>query len=255
MNLRKVTTRQTSAQRSALLRFLPGALLLVFLPLQFAVAEEGIHVSGRGSVEVAPDVGDVPLHARREGTDAAALIRELNTVVRSVLKLTAKLGIEERDVTATAVSINPRYRRQDQDMVVDGLVATRSIQVRLRNLDQFGPLMTQSLDAGINNVEPMQLDSSRRDELENEALTLAIRAAKEEAARVAEAFGVGLGAVANVQVDGRAPVVKRSTGMMAMRAEADDGGAFSAGLIRIERFVQATFRIQPTDDAPAAAAE
>lgn len=236
---------------STLIGFLFGALLLTILPLQSALAEEGIHVSGRGSVEVAPDIGDVPLHARREGTDAAALIRELNEVVRSVLKLAAKLGIEERDITATAVSINPRYRRQDQDMVVDGLVATRSIQVRLRDLDQFGPLMTQSLAAGINNVEPIQLDTSRRDALENEALALAIRAAKEEAARVAAEFGVRLGPVANVQVDGRAPMVKRSVGMMAMRAEADDGGAFSAGLIRIERFVQATFLIQSPDGTTA----
>ena len=96
-----------------------------------ARAEEGIHVSGRGTLEVEPDMGDVQLHARREGEDAGALIRELDGVVNSILKITAKLGIEPRDVTATAVSINPRYRRQDQDMVADGLVATRSISVRL----------------------------------------------------------------------------------------------------------------------------
>ena len=36
-----------------------------------------------------------------------------------VLDLARRLDIEERDVTATAVTINPRYRRRDNESVVD----------------------------------------------------------------------------------------------------------------------------------------
>ena len=62
-------------------------------------------------------------------------------------------------------------------------------------------------------------------------------------ARPREGFGVKLGSVRNVQVDGRNPIVHKAAGM-AMRAEAADAGDFSPGVIQIERFVQATFAIE-----------
>jgi len=117
----------------------------------------GIHVSGRGTLEVEPDMGYVQLQARKEGMDAGTLKRDLDKIVRDVLTLAKRLGIAERDVTATAVSINPRYQRRDDEMVVSGLTASRSIQVTLRDLDRFGDLLNGALDLGINNLDPIRL--------------------------------------------------------------------------------------------------
>ena len=205
----------------------------------------GIHVTGRGSVEVEPDMGYVALHSRREGDSASALKDELDTVVREVLELTARLSVADRDVTATAVSINPRYRRRDNETVVDGLVATRSISITLRNLDSFGELLKESLALGINNLDPIRLDSSRRSLLEDEALTLAMEDARREAAQVAAGFFVTLGAVTDVHVQ------EHSARPQEVRAMAmADGGAgsdFSPGVIRIERMVISTFAIGPSE--------
>ena len=200
----------------------------------------GIQVSGQGTLEVVPDMGRVSLHVRREGMDAAALTTALNQVITDLIGMADEMGIEERDITATTLAINPRYRRRGDETVADGMVASRSLTLVVRNLDGYIDLMNRALALGANNVEPIQLDTSERLQLENEALSLAMEDAKAEAARVAAGFGVELGPVTHVLVGGHSPRPEAARAM----SYADAAPAFSAGLIRIHRSLNATFAIR-----------
>lgn len=237
--MKGLDTRHRSGRSLSLL----GVALLWALSLSAqADTPAGVHVSGQGTLEVAPDMGYVALHVRRDGTDAATLKRDLDKVVRGVLALTKQLGIAERDVTATAVSISPRYQRRNDEMVVTGLTASRSIEVTLRDLDRFGDLLNGALDLGVNNLDPIRLDTTERASLEDRALTLAMEDAAREAAQVAAGFGVALGPVSDVTVEQHSARPKE----VRMMAMADTGGGdFSAGVITVERFVMATFSIVP----------
>lgn len=220
-----------------------GLLLLLTILAGGPVAAEtpaGIHVSGRGTIEVEPDMGYVTLRVRREGTNADTLKQEVDTVVGAVLELAGRLDIAARDVTATAVSINPRYQRRGDEMVVEGLIATRSVSITLRDLGRFGDLLNGSLATGVNNLDPIQLDTSKRDALEDQALDLAMEDARREAARVAAGFSVTLGPVTDVQVGGHSA---RPAPEMAMAMRADSAMPISPGVIQIDRFVEATFAI------------
>jgi uncharacterized protein YggE len=220
-----------------------GLLLFLTILVGGPVAAEtpaGIHVSGRGTIEVEPDMGYVTLHVRREGTNADTLKQEVDTVVGAVLELAGRLDIAPRDVLATAVSIDPRYRRRGDEMVVEGLIASRSVSITLRDLDQFGDLLNESLAVGVNNLDPIQLDTSKRDTLEDQALDLAMEDAQREAARVAAGFSVTLGPVTHVQVGGHSA---RPAPEMAMAMRADSAMPVSPGVIQIDRFVEATFAI------------
>ncbi len=201
----------------------------------------GIEVTGQGTLEVVPDMGRISLNVRREGSDAAALTRTLNKVTADLIALAGKLGMDEKDITATALSINPRYRRQGEETVADGVVASRSMTVVLRDLGLYIEFLNQALALGVNNVEPIRLDTSEREALENEALTLAMEDAKAEAARIADGFGVKLGSVTHVVVGSHSP---RPEAMRAM-SYADSQPSFSAGVIQISRSLSATFAIAP----------
>ena len=203
----------------------------------------GIHVSGQGSLEVEPDMGSVSMHVRREGSDPAELRRDIDKVVRAILKLVRNLKIAESDVTTAALSINPRYRRRDSETVVDGVIATQTILITLRDLDLFGRLLNRSLEEGVNNVDPIRLDTSRRVELENQALEVAMKDAREEAARVALGLDLRLGQALNVQVVSHSP--RPQMALMEMRS-AGNSDTFNPGLIRVERNVQVTFAIDST---------
>jgi hypothetical protein len=232
----------------------PAMTLLVATLLTTAVAAttvaatalaqtNGIHVSGQGSLEVEPDMGYVSMHVRREGSEPAELRREIDKVVRAILKLVRNLKIAESDVTTAALSINPRYRRRDSETVVDGVIATQTILITLRNLDLFGRLLNRSLEEGVNNVDPIRLDTSRRVELENQALEVAMKDAREEAARIALGLDLRLGQALNVQVVSHSP--RPQMALMEMRS-AGNSATFNPGLIRVERNVQVTFAIDST---------
>lgn len=220
--------------------FLAASCLV--LPMQSLAQTAGIHVSGQGSVEVEPDMGYVTLHVRREGGDPAKLRHEIDKVVRAVRKIVGKLKIDEQDVSTAILSINPHYQRREGLSVVDGVIATQSILITLRELDRFDALLQRALEEGVNNVDPIRLDTSFRVELENQALEIALKDAREEAARVAIGLDLRLGAALNVQVVGHSP---RPQAALQMRA-ANDSSTFIPGLIRIERYIQVSFAIDPS---------
>ena len=202
-------------------------------------AAEGIRVSGSGAVETIPDMGTIQLHARREGNDPAALEQELGGVISALLKVTQELSIDETDATATAVRISPRYQRSGEDQVVEGVVASRSVTIILRDLSKFPDLLQQALASGINNVDPMSLDSSIRRQLEAQALDLAMADAISKADQVAAGFSVRRGSAIDVEVSSH-----RAAPMIAMQ-EMRAGGStpMAPGVIRINSQVHATFAI------------
>jgi uncharacterized protein YggE len=199
----------------------------------------GIHVSGRGLVHVEPDLARLTLQVTREGQDANQLKNSLDQVTREVLKLSRTLGIAREDVIAAVVNIQPRYRRGNGSNVLDGVSASRTISIILRDLGGYGELMNGSLKLGVNSISGTQLDTSKRQALERQALDLAMVDARQQAERVAAGFGVVSGILLDVHVGAQSPRPQ-----MAMRAmESSAGGDFSAGQIMIQRDVQATFAI------------
>jgi len=199
-----------------------------------------IAVTGTGSVTAAPDLVRVQFAVTREGADAAELMRELDAVVANVLALGRELDIEAADITAAAVEVYPRYGHGDERQI-EGVTASRNIQVTLRDLSRYGRLVDGSLGTGINGVSGVQLDVSNRDELEDLALDRAIEAAREEAERVAKGFDVTLDGLDRVDVDATAAPVPMPMARMAMESSR---GSFSAGEIDIQRRVRAQYRVR-----------
>ena len=148
-------------------------------------------------------------------------------------------GLPEH-VTAAVVNLSPNYQYENNRRTLDGMQGSRTISVTLRELENYGDFMNAALSSGINAISGVSLDTSKRAQLEDEALDLAIADALERAAHVAKRFSVVLGPVSNVHVQA-GHVEPR---MMAMSRSADaSGGDFSGGEIDIRRDVQATFEI------------
>ena len=219
-------------------------LLAAQLPGTMAMSHEtslGIHVTGSGEVSVEPDMARFNLQVTRQGRDAAALKREMDDVTADILRLTDKLKIERKDVTAAMVQIQPNRVYQNKRQTIDGVIATRGISIVLRDLDQIGGLINAALEMGINDVGGVVLDTSKRAKLESEALDLAMQDAQAQAAQIAKGFNVRIAGVKDVRVSGgHSP---RPQMRMAMEASMDSGDAFSAGEITIRRDVQASFDI------------
>lgn len=200
----------------------------------------GIHVSGRGEVRIEPDIARFSLQVTRQGRDAAALKKELDSITAKIIKLASKHKIKRKDVIAASVQINPNRVYENKRQRIDGVIASRSIQIVLRDLTQIGDFMNASLEVGINDIGGVQLDTSRRIELEAEALELAIADSIAMANKVAKAYGVAVLGVQDVRVSGNHAVEPRLMRSMKM---ADSDESFSPGEMAINRSVEASFAI------------
>ena len=224
-------------------RSLP-VLLGVFVMANQGLAEAtgGLHLSGTGEVAVVPDLARVTLQVSREGNDAVDLKADVDQVTAGVLALAKEFGLADRDVVAASMNIYPSSRRRRDGEQESFLSVNRPVQLTIRELEQLPALINRSLALGINGVQGVQLDTSRRSELEQEALALAIADARAEAERVAAGFDVELSGVLAVHVDSHSVEPR----LMATREMAMDAGAgFAPGEMIVRRTVRAQFAIEP----------
>ena len=206
---------------------LRSLLAIAFLTTALAaVAEEqvrSITVSGSGYAEVTPDraVIRMSISAREPTLDAAQ--REVATAADRVLKMTDRMDIDRDSVDTTGASVRPDYRwnREREEQELRGYIAERQVTVKLEDLDKLGAVMEGAVKAGVNQVFPPQLESSKRREAYRRALEAAAEDARANAMRLADSLGTKLGDVISVNAAGHVPPLPRPVLARAMAVEAD----------------------------------
>ena len=204
-----------------------------------------ISVSGTGNVDAKPDIARLSLAVQRRNASMKVARDETVRVSRAFLDLCRKLGIKESKIRTSGLTIQPEYRwdPKDNQQIFLGYFVQRQLEVELDDLDKLGEVIEGAIDAGVNEVSPPQLDSSRRKELSRDALAAATADARANAERIAASLGVKVGAVRTITASGAMPPPPMP--MKAMRAQAmmADGAAesYTPGEIGFESRVDATF--------------
>jgi len=206
-----------------------------------------VNVNGSAVITATPDQATLRLGIQSRNTDLQAARDQVATVAGDFLKLTRKLGIDESQVQTTGLSLRPEYRwdREGQKQLFSGYFVQRSLQVELKDIELLGELIEGAVNTGVNEVSPPTLGSSRRHELEREALALAAKDAQANAEVLATTLNARLGQVRQINAldSGRppAPVAMRA---MAMEADSSPAATYQTGDIRFESRVNASFDLK-----------
>ena len=222
-------------------RYLMAACFLL-LPIGVAAddAATGLTLTGRGEVREEPDLARFTFEVLRQGTDAAALKREVDRVTAAVIALAEAQGVARKDITAAVINVRPEYRYVDGRSVLEGVNVSRTVKVDLRNLENYGALSNGAIEAGVNQIAGVELDLADRAGLERRALDAAIDKGSTEAAHVAARLGLKLGRVLEAAVDDTGNVGIPTMGRLAMSEKADD---FRPGELVIERQVRLRYEL------------
>ena len=183
--------------RPVLVVILATGLLAAGLARADAPLPRLVSVTGEGEVKAQPDMAYVTLGVEARKPTLAAARSEVTAAVDRLLALTRDLKIDPKYVDSTQLQVQPEYRWNDKDSqrVLLGYFVSRQIEVELRDLERLGPLLERAVSAGANQVGGARLDSSKRKDLEREALTRAVEDARLDADTLARAAGVKLGPV------------------------------------------------------------
>ena len=236
---------------------LKSALALILLCSAAAQADaaapdrRSVTVSGQGEVSAAPDRARLSMAVEQTDPDLKAAQAKVNGIVRTYLAQARALGAKDEDLSTAGLSINAEYDYSSgKGRKFLGYHVTRSIGVVVRDLDKIGDYLQRATDAGINNVSNPQLESSKADELQRQALAKAALDAQAKAKVLADALGVKLGAVHTISASSEAirPPPGPQPRMMAMAAAAPGGNeemGFAAGEVKYSSTLTAEFDLTP----------
>jgi uncharacterized protein YggE len=210
-----------------------------------------ISVSGQAEIQAEPDraVLTLGIEARKPKMEDARA--EVTKAVEAVMKLTRDLKIEQKYVRTTRINVQPEYNwdgnARERNLI--GYYVTRQVEIELRDLEKLGQLVEKSIDLGVNQLGDPRLDSSKRRELEREAMSKAVADARLNAEVIAKAAGARLGPPRTISASSGfmpPPMPMMKANMARMEAAADSAaGSYQSGQMGFNGQVQVEYDLIP----------
>ena len=192
-----------------------GTLAVAYAGIEFAVSYppypgRTFSVSGQGEVVAIPDVGRFSFSVLTEGGTNLQELQSKNTEKsNAVIAFLKGKGIEERDIKSDSYNIYPKYSDckpygcpQEQ---ITGYEVEHFISVTVRNLDDFGTLLTGVVEKGTNTVSTITFEVDNLDKVKDEARIAAIADAKTRAEVIAKAGGFRIGQLVSLYTSSPEP--------------------------------------------------
>lgn len=209
--------------------------------------ERFVAATGEGRVEVAPDIAWLSFGISARQPTVAAARDEVARGVARLIALARDTGLTDEQIATAALSVSPEFEWEPETRQrrLLGYVVSRQVTLKLTDIGRLGELTEKALGVGVTEASPATFDTSRRAELEAEALASATRHARARAEVMAGALGARIGAPLQLEAGGGfAP--PQPMMMRAAMAESDSmGGAetYQPGLIRVTASVAARFAL------------
>ncbi len=169
--------------------------------------EHTIAVTGSGKVTVIPDMATINLGVAIERPTAKAAREAAASSMTRVVDAVRKLGIADKDVTTSNVSLNPVYDYPNNAAPkIRGYQMQNTISIKVRDLDKLSDVVDNSVSAGATSVDGISFDVTDRTAAEAQAREAAVKDAKAKADTLANGLGVRVTGVASVAETVSTPV-------------------------------------------------
>ncbi len=181
-----------------------------------------ISVSGEGVVEAAPDRATISLGIISRDKNAAKVQNDNARIAAEIIKAVSSLGVERKNIRTGNYSFHQTFRHENNRSIPDGYEANNTVTVLVDDLNLVGRVIDVALASGANNVDALQFGIHNKTALQNEAIRLAIRNAREKAELVAAEFGKKIVGVRAISVNSGAISAPRMNKMAALEMSMDD---------------------------------
>ncbi|WP_290538705.1 SIMPL domain-containing protein [Alcanivorax sp.] len=201
---------------------------------------DSITVSGSGDIAAQPDIFRVVATAREQGDDIAAMKSRVDNAVADMLDLADDLDIEEKQVRASDLNVQPQWQYQPERKLI-GHQVSRQVTFRANGLDTYTQLLDGLAKQGVRDIRPAGTEVSNADELANQALEKAVADARQRASIIAKAADRELGKAIQIQAQDFQP--PQPVMMMARSEKSGHADSYRPGETDITARVQITFEL------------
>jgi uncharacterized protein YggE len=181
--------------------------------------EHTITVSGSGVVSVTPDIADVYVGVSVNRTTAKDARSAAASQMQAVVAAVKKLGVADKDITTSNVSLNPVYEYTGGSSKLTGYQFTNTVKVTVRDLNKVADVIDDSVTAGATTVNGVAFRLDNPKTVEAQARSLAMTDARNKADALASAAGVQIKGVASItEVSSSSPIYYAPQALDAVKA-------------------------------------
>lgn len=196
----------------------------VFTPT--AIAQENmmrtLTVTGQGQESIPTTQTQVNLGVDVQGTDAAAVQREVAQRTAAVVELLRSRQVEKLETTG--IQLSPRYNYENGRSDVVGYSGSNTVSFRIAT-ENVGSLLDDAVRAGANQIRGISFvaDDAALEAARQRALRNAVNDAQAQAGTVLGSLNLSSQEVVSIQINGAAPPtpVPMPRAAQFNRAEAD----------------------------------
>jgi uncharacterized protein YggE len=209
-----------------------------------------VTVSGEGRSTVAPDTAIVTLSVVRQAKTAQEALADNNKAMDAVATALKAGGVAERDLQTSGFSIQQLLNfpsstdGQPQAPQVIGYQATNTLTARVRDLAKLGSLIDQAVTLGVNQGGDVQFINDKPEAAINDARKQAVADAIAKAGTLAQAAGVKLGRIVEINENPDRPMPQPIMRATMMKAAADSAVPIQAGENTYHVTVNVTYALE-----------
>jgi uncharacterized protein YggE len=176
-----------------------------------------LNVNGSAQVTLSPDIAYISVGVHTENADANEAVSANTSQAQKITDALKATGVDEKDIRTSNFSITPQ-QQYDKDGKLTGVnfVVDNTVYVTLRDLTKIGDILGAAVSAGANNIYGIQFDVADKTTALASARKTAVENAHKQAEELAQAAGIKLGAVQNINYYNSYPVMAEGKGGGAM---------------------------------------
>jgi uncharacterized protein YggE len=172
-----------------------------------------LSVNGSAQVTLTPDIAYISVGVHTENADANGAVSDNAVQAQKVIDALKAMGIEEKDIRTSNFSITPQQQYDDKGKLTGVIfIVDNTVFVTLRDLTKIGDSLGAAVSAGANSIYGIQFDVADKTPSLASARKTAVENARKQAEELAQAAGVKLGAVQNINYYNSYPVMAEGKG-------------------------------------------
>lgn len=181
-----------------------AACIPVTAPAAVNKPARSMYVTGTGEVSLVPDIASVNIGVHTEADQVSDALNNNTAQANEISDVLQSMGVEKKDVQTSNFNVYPanHYDPMTGQMMDTYFVVDNTVTVIVRDLSKLGEVLTAVVNAGANNINGINFDVEDREAAVIQARELAIQNAKAKAQEIADAAGVELGNLLNINVYG-----------------------------------------------------
>lgn len=175
-------------------KLLALALAALLLIPTLALADDGCEITAQGTAVITaePDMVSISANAEITCETVAEAQAQIGDIIAGVTESLLALGVQEEDLVTLNYAYYPSYDYSQSQARLVGYQASHSLSITCRDVTMLDAVLSTVTEGGMSQVYSVSYDVSNRSELYRQALALAVEAAGEKAAKMAEPLGLTL---------------------------------------------------------------